>query len=270
MTRPPEGEPPKDPAEDVLLTAGQRRKAEREARRQAKDAAYDVRQERKKRRDGTSWRGHNIVNSQGLAEAFPESETPELPSTTVRRRITHGVVLVLLLALVAAGLVLAGMIQRGELELKIGAGKPVPTPVGCPAQTLDYPENKNVRVNVFNAGSVEGRAGQVAGELMKRGYAVATIANARTEYSAPAIVVSGPSGLAGAFNLQKNVSSTEYVQDDRKDGSVDLILTGTFNGFVAEHKVDHTPGVLSCPRLSPKPSAPASAPATVHSPPAVP
>lgn len=270
MTRQSAGESSKDPAGDVLLTAGQRRKAEREARRQAKDAAFELRQERKRRKDGTSWRGHHIVDSDGLAEAFPEPESPELPGSTVRRRITHGVVLVLLLALVSAGLVLAGMIQRGELELKIGAGKPVPTPVSCPAQTLDYPENKNVRVNVFNAGSLEGKAGQVAGELMKRGYAVATIANARTEYSAPAVVVSGPNGVGGAFNLQKNVSGTEYVQDDRTDASVDLILTGTFNGFVPDHKVDHTPGVLSCPRLSPKPSAPASAPATTVKPPAVP
>ncbi len=257
MTRLPAGSPSQDPAEDVLLTARQRRKADREERRQGKDAAYELRQQRKRLKDGTSWRGRNVVDGRGLAEAFPDPESSELPPSTVRRRITHGVVLVLLLSLLVAGLVLANMVQRGELELKIGGGKPEAAPISCPSQTLDYPENKTVAVNVLNAGSVEGQAGQVADELAKRGYAVKNVDNGSTEYSAPAIIVSGTSGWAGAFSLQKNLPNTEYVQDGRADSSVDVIVTSTFNGFIAEHKVDHTPGVLSCPRLSPPPSKPA-------------
>lgn len=260
MTRPPAGTPDKGAADEVLLTARQRRKAEREERRQQKDAAYELRQHRKRIKDGTSWRGHNVVDTRGLAEAFPDPDTPELATSTVRRRITHGVVLVLLLAMVTAAVVLAGMIQRGELELKMGAGKAEPTPFSCPVQTLNYLENKTVTVNVYNAGSLEGKAGQVAEELKKRGFVIKAVSNGRTQYSAPAVIVSGPSGLAAAFNLQRNLPNTDYVQDDRTDTTVDVILTGTFNGFVADHKVDHTPGPLSCPRLSPPPSAPASAP----------
>lgn len=261
MTRSPAGTPDEGVADEVLLTARQRRKAQREERRQQKDAAYELSQQRKRTKDGTSWRGHHIVDGRGLAETFPDPETPELNTSTVRRRITHGVVLVLLLALVTAALVLAGMIQRGEMELKIGAAKPEPPVISCPAQTLNYPENKTVTVNVYNASSTEGKAGQVAEELKKRGFVVKAVSNGETKYTAPAVIVSGPSGLAGAFNLQRNVPKTDYVQDDRADSSVDVILTGTFNGFVADHKVDHTPGLLSCPRLSPPPSAPASAPA---------
>lgn len=268
MTRPPADRPDEGRADDVVFTAGQRRKAEREERRQAKDAAYELRQQRRKAKDGTSWRGHNIVNTRGLGEAFPEPESPELSTATVRRRITHGVVLVLLLALVVSGVVLAGMVQRGELELKIGAGRPEPTPITCPAQTLDYPENKTVTVNVYNASTVEGRAGQAADELKKRGFVVNEVANKPTEYSAPAIIVSGPGGLAGAFGLQKNLPNTEFVEDKRTDSTVDVILTGTFNGFLAEHRVDHTPGALSCPRLSPPPSAPASSAPAPGGPPA--
>ncbi|AIY01987.1 hypothetical protein ART_2388 [Arthrobacter sp. PAMC 25486] len=241
----------------MLLTAGQRRRADREERRQAKDAAYELRQQRKKAKDGTSWRGHHIVDSSGLDEAFPAPETPELPGSTVRRRIIHGVVLVLLLALVVSGVVLAGMVQRGEMELKLGPGKPTPIPETCPAEMLDYPANDTITVNVFNAGSVEGRAGVVAEELKKRGFIVKTVGNGTTKYSRPAIIVSGPGGHAAAFALQKNVSSTEYVEDDRKDGSVDIVLTGTFVGLLAVPKVDHTPGLLSCPRLSPPAAAPA-------------
>lgn len=104
------------PDRDVLLTTRQRRRSARDERRQARDAAYELRQQRKKSKDGTSWRGHHIVDSEGLAEAFPDPESPELPSSTVRRRITHGVTLVLLLALVVAAVVLAGMVQRGSLS----------------------------------------------------------------------------------------------------------------------------------------------------------
>lgn len=257
MTRLPAGTPGKEPADEVLLTAGQRRRAEREERRQAKDAAYELRQQRKKAKDGTSWHGRHIVDSSGLDEAFPAPQTLELPGSTVRRRIIHGVVLVVLLALVVSGVVLAGMVQRGELELKLGPGKPTPIPESCPVETLDYPANDTVTVNVFNAGSVEGGAGVVAEELQKRGFIVKTVDNGTTEYSRPAIIISGPSGYGAAFALQKNVSNSEYVQDDRKDGSVDIVLTGTFVGLLPAPKVDHTPGLLSCPRLSPPAAAPA-------------
>ena len=257
MTRPPAETPGREPADEVLLTAGQRRSLARVERRQAKDAAYELRRQRKKAKDGTTWRGRHIVDSGGLAEAFPAPETPELTHFSVRRRIIHGVVLVLLLALVVSGVVLAGMVQRGELELKLGPGKPTPVPESCPAETLDYPANETVTVNVLNAGSVEGRAGAVAEELKKRGFIVKTVGNTTTKFSMPAVVVSGPGGHGAAFALQKNVPNSEYVQDDRKDGSVDVILTGTFVGLLAVPKVDQTPGLLSCPRLSPPAAAPA-------------
>ncbi|MDD0859419.1 LytR C-terminal domain-containing protein [Arthrobacter alpinus] len=190
--------------DDVLLTTRQRRRDAREERRQAKDDAYELRRERKKAKDGTTWRGHHIVDSRGLAEAFPEPETPELLPSTVSRRITHAVVLVLLLALVVAGVVLVGMVQRGELELKLGAGKPSPTPLSCPAEILKYPANKTVVVNVYNGSSVEGAAGKVADELKKRGYQVKKIDNEVIDPVAPSVIISGPGGHAGAFNLQRN------------------------------------------------------------------
>ncbi|WP_343318619.1 LytR C-terminal domain-containing protein [Arthrobacter sp. TMP15] len=266
MTRRPE-EPPKssssapDSVDEVLLTPREKRRVVREARRQALDAAYELRMKRKRAKDGTSWRGHHIVDSQGLAEAFPDPETPEIPSSTVRRRITHGVTLVLLIALVVAAVVLVGMVQRGELVLKLGADKPTPTPEICPAETLDYPANKTVTVNVYNGGSIEGKAGQVAKELTKRGYPVKAIENKSTDYASPTVVISGSSGHAAAFNMQRNFPNSEYVQDDRADGTVDVIVTGLFNGLVAPPKVDQTPGALSCPRLSPPPSPPPSEPA---------
>lgn len=259
-----DGDAPVDEAadDDVLLTTRQRRRAEREERRQAKDEAYELRRQRKKAKDGTTWRGHHIVDSRGLAEAFPEPETPELLPSTVNRRITHAVVLVLLLALVVAGVVLVGMVQRGELELKLGAGKPSPTPLSCPAEMLKYPANKTVVVNVYNGSSVEGAAGKVAAELKKRGYQVKKIDNEVIDPVAPSVIISGPGGHAGAFNLQRNFPNSEYLEDDRKDATVDVVLTGQFGDLVAAKQVDQKAGVLSCPRLNPPPSVAPSAGAT--------
>lgn len=239
----------------VRPTSRQKRRAGREARRQAKDALYELRRERKKAKDGTSLHGHHIVDSTVLAEAFPEPETPEFRPASVRLRIFHGVILVLLLAMVVTAVVLVGMVQRGDLEVSIGSWKPTATPVTCPAATLDYAPNATVTVNVFNGGSVEGRAGQVAEELRKRGFLVQNVANKSTEHGAPAVVVSGAAGYAAAFTMQQNIPDTEYVQDEREDATVDVILTSNYSALVAEPKVNQKSGVLSCPRLSPPPPA---------------
>lgn len=252
--------------DDVLLTARQARKAEREAVRQAKDLAYEERLARKRSKDGQFWHGRHIIDADGLAEAFPEPETPEYAPGTVRRRITHGVTLVLLLAAVVAAVVLVGMVQRGELELKFAFSKPTVPAVTCPALTLDYPANTTVSVNVLNAGSSEGMAGAVAAELGKRGFQVLSVENGQTEQRAPAVVVSGSAGYAGAFNLQRNVVGAEYVQDDRKDASVDFIVTGEYKGLIDPEKVDQTPGVLSCPRMSPPPADPSAVPPATDGP----
>ncbi|WP_449374015.1 LytR C-terminal domain-containing protein [Arthrobacter psychrolactophilus] len=276
MTSPPAGPPSGTPAEKndgahpatvpspdtddaVLLTTRQNRRAVREERRQAKDAAYELRQERKRAKDGTSLRGHHIVNAQGLADAFPPPESTELETFTVRRRILHGSILVILLALLVAGLVLAGMVQRGELDLRPGYSKPTPPPEICPSEILTYAPNTSVTVNVFNGGSTEGRAGQVAEDLKKRGFVVKDIANTSTELAAPSVIIAGPKGHAAALTLQRNFPNSEYVEDKRVDATVDVILTANYGDLGPEVKVDMEPGVLSCPRLSPPPSTPAVA-----------
>lgn len=242
------------PDDDVQLTARQARRAAREARRQAKDQAYEDRLARKRSKDVHFLHGHHVIDTAGLAEAFPEPETAEYTSVTVRRRITHGVTLVLLLALVVAGVVLAGMVQRGDLVLHFGAPRHAPAAETCPPGPFDYPADKTVSVNVYNGGRTEGLAGRVAAELKKRGYKVKAVSNGATPYDAPAVVVSGVAGQAAAFNLQRNVAGAEYVQDDRKGATVDFIVTSSYTNLVDAKKVDQTPGPLSCPRLSPTPA----------------
>lgn len=258
MTSPPTGESPKNSADDgVLLTPRQRRQAQREQRRQVKDAQYELRQERKRAKDGTSWHGRHIVDGRGLADAFPAPQTPEFSSDSVRRRIIHGATLVLLFALLAAGIVIAVMIQRGDLQLSRSRPDPSPAPPSCPAETVEYAANGTVTVNIYNGGSIEGAAGKVAEELRTRGFVIKEVANASAPLSAPAIVVSGPSGYAAALSLQRQFVGSDYVQDERADAVVDVIITSAFAAVLPVPEVNVAPGALSCPHLSPPPSEPA-------------
>lgn len=258
MTSPPAGEPAGGVGDDAgSPTSRQLRQAQRAARRQAKDAAFELRQERRRAKDGTSWRGHHIVDSRGLTEAFPEPETPEFSTASIRRRILHGVILVLLLAVVVAAVVLAAMIQRGELTLPAGNDDPDIAPASCPASTLAYAPNNTVTVNVYNGGAREGQAGQVAEELRSRGFVVQEVANASAALTAPAVVVSGTEGHAAALTLQRQFAGSDFIQDERSDASVDVILTSAFTAVLAVPEVSVAPGVLACPHLSPPASGPA-------------
>ena len=258
MTSPPTGGPPGSFEDDgVLLTSRQRRQAERDQRRQAKDAQYELRLERKRARDGTSWQGRHIVDGRGLADAFPAPQSPEFSSDSVRRRIIHGATLVLLLALLVAGVVVAGLIQRGDLQLPTRSPDPPPAPPSCPAETMEYAPNNTVTVNVYNGGSLEGAAGKVAEELRNRGFVINEVANAPAPLSAPAIVVSGPAGHAAALSLQRQFAGSDFVQDERADAVVDVVITRAFTAVLPVPEVNDAPGALSCPHLSPPPSDPA-------------
>lgn len=264
MTENPGGRAEENADKDVQLTPQQQRLSQRDARRQAKDDAYDAKLARKRSKDGHFWHGRHVVDARGLAEAFPEPESPEYSTGTVRRRITHGVTLVVLMALVVAGVVLAGMIQRGEIHLHFGFPKAVDLAGTCPADTLNFPENKAVTVNVFNAGSTEGQAGKVAAELKKRGYILGAVSNKATGYNAPAIIVAGKSGLSSALNVQRTVVDADFVYDARKDASVDVVLTDAYKGLADPKKINQKPGALSCPRLSPSPTlSPSLSPASL-------
>jgi len=237
-------------------SAKEARKAAREAKRQQKDDAYEERLARKRSKDTTYFHGHHVVDAQGLSDAFPEEDEAEENPVRFRHRLTHGITLVVLAALVIIAVVLALLIARGDVVLPFGKDVP-PQAVTCPSEKLAYPANKSVSVNVYNASHVEGLATKVAAELKKRGYVVKEVANNHTDFTGTAVVVSGPTGQGAAFNLQRNIAGTEYVQDKRRDGTVDLFLTSSFTDFVAAKKVDQTAGLLSCPRLSPPPTDPA-------------
>ena len=201
---------------------------------------------RKVPKDPTLLHGHHVVTGAELRATLAE-QGPERPGH-FGRRLGHGIVLVLLLGVLAAGIVGAVLVLNGQIRIPSAAEAPREPASLCPAGTFDYLPNDQVKVNIYNATSQPGLARSVADQFQARGYQVGDVGNKGTGYSGIAVVVSGASGQAAAFNVQRNLAGTDYFQDLREDASVDVIVTDEFNGLVAPELVDQTPGKLSCPR----------------------
>lgn len=214
----------------------------------------------RKIKDPEYYHGHHVVSGDQLRQVFPEDPEELENPVRFRHQILHGIVLVLLAAILVTATIVAFAVARGELKLPFLERPEAATPTpSCPAGTFSYLPNNDVRVNVYNATAKEGLATSVAAELKARGYKVGEVANKATNYVGAAVVVSGPGGQAAAFNLQHNVPNSEYVEDGRTDSTVDLVLSPGYSTLVKPELVDQTPGKLSCPRFSPSPSAAATA-----------
>lgn len=202
----------------------------------------------KKPKDVRVLHGHHVVTGPELRATFEAAGDPDDP-VRLRRRVVHGVVLVLLLGLIAAGIITAFAILNGQLKLPATETAEEPGSV-CPTATFDYVPHEQINLNVYNSTSRPGLARSVADELLGRKFLLGNVANTEAAYRGVAAVVSGAAGQSAAFTVQRNVPESDYFQDDRTDASVDLILAGDYKELAAADRVDQTPGTLSCPRES--------------------
>lgn len=191
--------------------------------------------------------GHRVVTGPELRATFEALRADQ--TARVRRRALHGVVLVLLLGLIAAGVITALAVLEGKL--KIQAAAPAEQKVStCPDATFNYVPPAKINVNVFNSTSRAGLASSVGKELLARKFVVGAVANIEATYRGSAAVVSGAAGQSAAFTVQRHLPGSDYFQDSRTDGSVDVILAQQYNALTPTDLVDQTPGTLSCPRDS--------------------
>lgn len=207
--------------------------------------------------------GHHVVTASELEAALGRSDED---AGQLGRRIRHGVVLVLLAGLVAAGILTALAIMNGQIRLPAPEQSNAASTL-CPGTTFDYMPNETVTVNVLNSTSRAGLARAVADELAGRKFLVGTVGNTTSSYRGTALVVSGAAGQPAAFSVQRNLPGSDYVQDARTDASVDVVLTHGFRELTKPELVDHTPGKLSCPRetrrVAEDPQLPVTPPAPV-------
>jgi hypothetical protein len=202
----------------------------------------------RKPKDARILHGHRVVTGPELRATFEAAGDPDDP-VRLRRRVVHGVVLVLLLGLIAGAIITALAIINGHLKLPSTAASDEPR-VLCPTATFDYTPPEQINLNVFNSTSRPGLARAVADELLARKFVVGNVANTEAGYRGVAAVVSGAAGQSAAFTVQRNVPGSDYFQDSRTDASVDVIVAGDYKELAAADRVDQTPGTLSCPRES--------------------
>ncbi|PNI08478.1 hypothetical protein CXX84_11205 [Arthrobacter sp. AFG7.2] len=203
---------------------------------------------RKKQQDVSVLHGHHVVTGSELRAAFEAAPGAD-GTTRVRRRALHGIVLVLLVGLIAAAIITALAIINGQLKLPAAAPAEEAAST-CPAGTFDYTPNDQVNLNVYNSTSRPGLARSVADEFLARKFVVGAVSNIDAGYRGTAAVISGAAGHAAAFTVQRNLAGSDYFQDSRTDGSVDVILAQDYRALVPPELVDQTPGTLGCPRES--------------------
>ena len=203
---------------------------------------------RRKVQDISVLHGHHVVTGPELRATFEAAQDAD-GTSRVRRRVIHGVVLVLLIGLIAAAIITALAIINGQLRIP-AAEAPEETVAACPAATFDYTPNNQINLNVYNSTSRPGLARAVADEFLARACVVGAVANIDAGYRGVAAVISGAAGQSAAFSVQRNLPGSDYFQDSRSDGSVDVILSQDFSALTLPEFVDQTPGKLSCPRES--------------------
>lgn len=197
-------------------------------------------------KDPTVLHGHHVITGSELRATFVEQDELENP-VRMRRRILHGVVLVLLVGLVTAAIVVALAIMNGQIKIPT-AERSQAAASQCPDASFDYTPHDKINLNVYNSTSRPGLARTVADEFVARKFVVGSVGNTQSGYRGVALVVSGAAGQSAAFSVQRNLPGSDYVQDGRSDPSVDVIITGDFKDLAKPELVDQTPGKLSCPR----------------------
>jgi len=202
----------------------------------------------RKPRDITVLHGHRVISGSELRATFVEQENTEDNPVRLRRRIVHGVVLVMLVGLLVAAIIVAFAIMNGQIKLPVAERSKAAAVSVCPAATYDYTPPEKVNVNIYNSTSRPGLARSVADQLTARKFIVGAVGNTTSSYRGVALVVSGAAGQSAAFSVQRNVPGSDYFQDGRTDQSVDVIITGDFKELARAELVDQTPGRLSCPR----------------------
>lgn len=205
------------------------------------------------------WHGHRIVTENDLETVFADDGNVERPHIYMRR-LRHGIVLVLLLALLTAAVLYALALARGDVKLPVPESTPSPVSA-CPTGPFDLVDPASVTVNILNSTSIAGLAGNASAALEERGFVLGTIGNRSVaQTNMTAIIVSGPDGHAQAFTLQRTIPNTLYVEDERPDATVDVVLGSEFESLVPAEEVNAEPGGLTCELPSTASATPSASP----------
>ncbi|WP_176730796.1 LytR C-terminal domain-containing protein [Micromonospora mirobrigensis] len=124
-------------------------------------------------------------------------------------------------------------------------------PDGWPLADLRLREQKDVRINVYNATNQPGRAADVADDFRNRKFQVKKVDNAKQRLDDVAVLRYGPKGVGSAQLLRAYFldNVTPKLDMKRKDDTVDVILGSGFQQLATTTEVNQALGDLGTPDL---------------------
>ncbi|MBY8871176.1 LytR C-terminal domain-containing protein [Micromonospora sp. PLK6-60] len=122
-------------------------------------------------------------------------------------------------------------------------------PDGWPLADLRLREQKDVKINVYNATDQPGRAADVADDFRNRKFQVKKVGNAPKAVDDVAVLRYGPKGVGSAQLLQAYFLSnaTPAYDAKRKDDVVDVVLGSSFQQLATTTEVNQALGDLGAP-----------------------
>ncbi|MEU9096710.1 LytR C-terminal domain-containing protein [Streptomyces sp. NPDC048361] len=182
-----------------------------------------------------------------------------------RPRKRGRLVLALVGAIVALGLIGWGTVQLIDVFGGGGKTKAAAHKKGCPAPVASgkpvaapqaLPKPGQITVNVYNATPRGGLAKSVADELKKRGFAIGKVGNAPEEYDKKVpgngVLLGAPTATRGPFSvLGTQLKGAAQKTDTRETQDVDLIIGTTFAALNTQKDADTALAALAKPAPAP-------------------
>ncbi|MFC4145323.1 LytR C-terminal domain-containing protein [Micromonospora mangrovi] len=157
----------------------------------------------------------------------------------------RALVVVGLLAVLALVFVVVAVVRDTQSAVGTAEG----CPEGWPLADVRLREQKDVKINVYNATDEPGLAGSVADDFRNRKFQVKKEGNASKGIDKVAVLRFGPKGVGSAHLLRAYFLDQADQQFDikRKDDTVDVVLGNGFQQLATTTEVNQSLGDLGSP-----------------------
>ncbi|MCI4064937.1 LytR C-terminal domain-containing protein [Micromonospora sp. R77] len=165
----------------------------------------------------------------------------------------RALVVVGLLAALALVFVVVAVVRDSQSAVGTAAG----CPDGWPLADVRLREQKDVKINVYNATDEPGLASSVADDFRNRKFQVKKEGNERKGVAGVAVLRYGPKGAGSAHLLRAYfLDQADQAYDaKRKDDVVDVVLGDRFQQLATTTEVNQSLGDLGAP-VAPEGSCP--------------
>ena len=162
----------------------------------------------------------------------------------------RALVVVGLLAVVALVFVVVAVLKDSQGT----AGTAAACPDGWPLVDLRLREQKDVKINVYNATDEAGRAGSVADDFRNRKFQVKKVGNEKKAFDGVAELRFGPNAVGSAHLLRAYFlnEANQKFDANRKDDVVDVVLGNQFQQLATTTEVNQSLGDLGAPQAPPE------------------